>query len=126
MIDQIPNWFNNAVVSGVMIMCEARLKFRPSDSDQTTAAKTMINLMWCWPINWDQERDEWRLNKMFINAASGFTEWPCPGQLRPALPPREPLPALTAPRSFPNHVFRSMEEYEQAVLTDGVIKNEKL
>ena len=90
----VDDWFNNAIVDGVMLLHSLCLDGRPAAEVVTLTAAGWIEVLWRGGV-WRQEVDAQRLPAAFFGLARAVDCWPAPRQLLAHLPPLAPAPALT-------------------------------
>lgn len=97
MSERAPDWLRNEVVSGLQRLVLLALEGGPALDAIEGVAMAWVDACQVWPIAWDRDADAARLRQGFRLLAASCRRWPSPVQLREAMPPRLPSPALPAP-----------------------------
>lgn len=99
--DPIPEWFNNAIVSGIELLYALALRGAPAAEVLTLTTTGWIETLWRKPLAWQQDADEQRLGAAFVSLGGAVSEWPAPAQLMQHMPPRPEPTALLLTNAVP-------------------------
>lgn len=118
--NNIPVWFNNLIVRGVMFLYGLALEGVPAHDTIQSVALSWVALLWTG-YEWHEEVDAPRIQKAFQALALASVRWPSPKLLMERLPPRPSFKAL--PRSSLSKAEISANCQKIRELLNGVEKD---
>src|SRR5262245_25074973 len=96
-----PDWFNNAIVSGLQWLVVMSLRGTPPEDIMEFTREAWQDTVWRSQALWDQAADEQRLSAGFLRLRQSMDRWPAPKNLLDAMPQRREVPKLPEPPITP-------------------------
>lgn len=107
MADEIPTWFNDAVIEGMQVLQVLSLPGTPSAETIGYASDVWVRTLWSAPTEWDEGLDRARMSAAFLALARQIDRWPAPKHVLDHLPPRRERLKLEAPPLSAEQVRRN-------------------
>lgn len=93
----VPDWFNDAVISGIQRLAALSLNGTPPAETIGLTAIAWTETLWEANIAWDEQLDERRINAAFKRISREIDRWPAPKHLLDYLPSRPEPKRLPRP-----------------------------
>ncbi len=117
MAESAPDWFHDAIVSGLQGLVALRLEGGPPRDSVAATALTWVAAWWALPVAWVKS-DVDRIAHAFLRATHRVTKWPAPRDVINLMPPRPAMLALPEIAPGPEVLERRREALRQWVLRE--------